>query len=189
MLKTIVAAALIGVIAVPAAAVTITVDQSINAPDVPFYSTTQNFVLTAGFTNALLNIGNFTADDAAVVTVNGTPIVGTGIFGPGVGNFFFTAGGPSQPYNFAYGNGAINASFAAPFVVGNNTISVIVNNNNAGINTGNGGLTGGPSNLDFTGTISFTDAAVPEPAAWALMIAGFAMTGFAMRRRMPVVTA
>lgn len=32
-------------------------------------------------------------------------------------------------------------------------------------------------------TISLLTAAVPEPACWALMIAGFGMTGFAMRNR------
>ena len=43
---------------------------------------------------------------------------------------------------------------------------------------------------DFAITASTAVAAVPEPAAWALLIAGFAMTGTAMRRRtMPRVTA
>ena len=37
-------------------------------------------------------------------------------------------------------------------------------------------------NNDSTG-VNFTATAVPEPAAWTLMIAGFAMTGFAARRR------
>jgi hypothetical protein len=30
---------------------------------------------------------------------------------------------------------------------------------------------------------SFTNAAVPEPASWAMLIAGFGLTGAAMRRR------
>jgi hypothetical protein len=34
----------------------------------------------------------------------------------------------------------------------------------------------------FSGTATFT-ASVPEPATWALMIAGFGALGFAMRRR------
>jgi hypothetical protein len=33
------------------------------------------------------------------------------------------------------------------------------------------------------GTVSFTAAAVPEPATWALMILGFGVVGYAMRRR------
>jgi hypothetical protein len=36
---------------------------------------------------------------------------------------------------------------------------------------------------------SVGDAAVPEPASWALMIAGFGMVGFAMRRRATAVAA
>jgi hypothetical protein len=32
-------------------------------------------------------------------------------------------------------------------------------------------------------------SAVPEPASWALMVAGFGMVGFAMRRRSAIVTA
>ena len=40
----------------------------------------------------------------------------------------------------------------------------------------------GSYNNDSTG-IDVTLTAVPEPAAWTLMIAGFAMTGFAARRR------
>ena len=184
MFKSVLAATVLAAaIVAPAAAVTITVDQSFNTPDVPFTVTSQSFNLPSGFTNALLNITSGTADDLAVVQINGVNIAGFGIFGPGNGNVFFTQAGPSQPYTFAFNNGAINTSFGAPFVVGNNTITIVVNNNNAGINTGNGGLTGGPNSLDFVGTVTFDAApAVPEPQTWTLLIAGFAMTGFAMRR-------
>lgn len=41
---------------------------------------------------------------------------------------------------------------------------------------------------DSTG-VNFTVTQVPEPASWALMIAGFAMIGFAARRRQPTATA
>ncbi len=183
------ATATLVMLAAPAAALTtISVDQTVDGAGQSFYTTSQTFSLSAGFTNASLNIGSFIADDAAIVLVNGTAITGTGIFGPGNGFFFFDPAGPSTPYAFAYGNGAVNASFSAPFVVGTNTISIIVNNNNAGINTGNGGLTGGPTNLAFTGTVTF-DAApgVPEPANWMMLIAGFAMVGAAARRRVAMV--
>lgn len=42
---------------------------------------------------------------------------------------------------------------------------------------------------DGTPAATLTLDSVPEPASWALMIAGFGMTGFAMRRRQAVVTA
>ena len=35
----------------------------------------------------------------------------------------------------------------------------------------------------YSGTVSFQATAVPEPAAWALMLTGFGLVGFAMRRR------
>lgn len=44
----------------------------------------------------------------------------------------------------------------------------------AGTNGGNG---------VYGGTIAFSPGAVPEPAAWALMIAGFGLIGSALRRQ------
>lgn len=190
MFKFLVAAAMLAGTAVPAAAVTVVVDQSANTTNVPFYQTSQTVTLSAGFTNAKINIGTLSADDLAIVYVNGTAVAGAGIFGPGNGNVYLTAAGGSTPYTFAYNNGVINASFSAPFVTGANVISVLVNNNNAGINTGNGPLTGGPGSLTFTGTVTYDAAAtVPEPASWALLIGGFALTGAAMRRRSAALAA
>ncbi|WP_332790050.1 PEPxxWA-CTERM sorting domain-containing protein [Sphingomonas sp. GB1N7] len=47
---------------------------------------------------------------------------------------------------------------------------------------------GDPS--DYTGQFSFSQvaAAVPEPATWGLMLTGFGMVGFGMRRRAKVST-
>ena len=45
-----------------------------------------------------------------------------------------------------------------------------------------------PSNWAFVSEIGFSTA-VPEPATWALMIAGFGMTGFAARRRRSNIVA
>jgi hypothetical protein len=186
MFKSILAATILvsAVTTIPAAAAVIDISASGDTTNVPFFQTTQTFTL-GSIGNAKLNIVNLTADDLIVVSVNGTAIVGAGIFGPGNGNVFFTAGGPSTPYTFAYNNGAVNASFAAPFVVGANTVTLTVNNNNAGINTGNGGLTGGPGYYAISGTVT----AVPEPAVWGLMIVGFGMVGVASRRRATVVVA
>jgi hypothetical protein len=39
------------------------------------------------------------------------------------------------------------------------------------------------NNGDNSNSVSVTIAAVPEPAVWATMLIGFALTGFAMRRR------
>lgn len=50
----------------------------------------------------------------------------------------------------------------------------------AGTNGGNG---------VYGGTIAFAPGAVPEPAAWALMIAGFGMVGGALRRQKKLTTS
>ncbi len=38
-------------------------------------------------------------------------------------------------------------------------------------------------NAGLSGVVTFASGAVPEPGTWAIMILGFAATGFAMRRR------
>ena len=43
------------------------------------------------------------------------------------------------------------------------------------------GYTGGAAS--FSGTLTFTSGAVPEPATWALMILGFGAVGIGLRRR------
>ena len=46
------------------------------------------------------------------------------------------------------------------------------------------GVPGGSNSPLFTlGSVSVPAAAIPEPQAWALMLGGFGLTGFAMRRR------
>ena len=42
------------------------------------------------------------------------------------------------------------------------------------------------NNGDNFGSISFDIQAVPEPAAWGMMIGGFGLAGMALRRRKPV---
>lgn len=66
-----------------------------------------------------------------------------------------------------------NANF---FVAGLNTLSFVLHN------------TGGPEAFQVAGLTVTAEAiapGVPEPATWGLMIAGFVMTGAAMRRRSP----
>jgi hypothetical protein len=50
---------------------------------------------------------------------------------------------------------------------------------------------GGPQNNTIFDTIGFTSVAgvVPEPSAWAMLVAGFGMVGFSMRRRSNAVSA
>jgi hypothetical protein len=55
---------------------------------------------------------------------------------------------------------------------------------------GSAGVAGVTPNASYSGVITFAPlAAVPEPAAWALMIAGFGGTGALLRRRRSALTA
>ncbi len=176
-----------GIMASSAHATTIDVSSSFdNSGGNPFWTRTTNFNLPVGFSNARLNITHFTADDRAVAQLNGALIDAAGIFGPGNGEFHLTATGPNNPFFFVRGNGARNIDVSTGFVAGLNTLNFIINDTFTGIS---GVLTGGgragPTAYFFNGTVSFDPAGsgVPEPASWALMIAGFGLVGSAMRRR------
>jgi hypothetical protein len=51
------------------------------------------------------------------------------------------------------------------------------------------GIAGTPGISDFAPDASNIGSVVPEPASWALMIAGFGLTGAALRRRRAIVAA
>lgn len=59
--------------------------------------------------------------------------------------------------------------------------------NDADFNAGLFGL--GKSGATIAGTFSLVSAAVPEPATWTMMIAGFGLTGAAIRRRRAMAVA
>ncbi len=72
---------------------------------------------------------------------------------------------------FAISNGTLDQAslFNQTLITGANNVLTIT------------GLTGGDAAL--SGNLSFAAAAVPEPAAWAMMIGGFGLVGFSLRRR------
>jgi hypothetical protein len=159
--------------------ITLTENMGQNGPS--FFTDTVAFTLPTGFTDAALNISLYQADDRSVLELNGTQISNTGIFGPGQGFFFFSDGGPNLPYTFINGNNG--PTFAtlpvSPFIAGLNTLVFLVDNTNAGIQ---GSASGGPTQVIFDGTVTFT-AAVPEPSTWAMLILGFCGIGFMAYRR------
>ncbi|HPU14840.1 MAG TPA: PEPxxWA-CTERM sorting domain-containing protein, partial [Polymorphobacter sp.] len=157
----------------------------------------------------------FFADDGASGTVlNGNYVISFSSTTDAVGSGYPVTN-VANTASFYTGNlgGAIGASFSvtgASYVFnpanGNLLMDIVVTNQD---NVGNGG--GNSYNkADYTGiqtsravdagsgvysgtgalvTEFNTSPAVPEPASWALMIAGFGMMGAAMRRRRTAVTA
>lgn len=74
-------------------------------------------------------------------------------------------------------------STGASFVAGVNTLTFVV------CNFGDGGNRINSAGLlvELAGTADAVDA-VPDASVWALMVAGFSMVGFAMRRRSTTIT-
>ncbi len=119
---------------------------------------------------------------------------------PTSGNYVFTAqftvqdtspSGVGINYFLATGGSILisGLSGSLPGPVVNDTISAFLF---AGDSFGYFIANGGSYNNDSTGVLaSVSDApvGVPEPATWGLMIAGFAMTGFAARRRRTTLAA
>ena len=168
----------------PASAVTVDISQSVNFAGTAFNLLEQSVVLPTGFSNALINIHTVYANDAAVLQVNGVNIVGWGIFGPGDGSFAFDSAGPFVSFQYALGHQfaplAVNQSYTAPFVAGNNTIKLFHNDNGNGIAGGQFHLNSG--SVQFSADITYT-AAVPEPETYAMLLAGLGLVGATARRR------
>lgn len=168
----------------PAAAVTVDISQSVNFSSTTFNVLSQTVDLPVGFSDARININTVFANDVAVLQVNGVNIVGWGIFGPGPGTFAFTAAGPFVPFQYALGHGfspaIVGQSYTAPFVAGSNTIKLFHNDNGVGIAGGQFHLNSGT--VQLSANITYT-APVPEPASYAMLLAGLALIGAAIHRR------
>ncbi len=164
-----------------AATVSVSINQAVNGNEALWWEVVQTVVLPTGFSNGRITLDTVFADDVAVLEVNGTVVTAFGILGPGPGQFYFTQNGAPTPIT-ASDNGGIGASFLAPLVEGANMIRWIINNNNAGINSGGGPLAAGPTMLDVVGRVEYDGAVVPEAPVWATLIAGFGLVG-AVRRR------
>ncbi|QYE35492.1 MULTISPECIES: FxDxF family PEP-CTERM protein [Sphingosinicellaceae] len=119
-----------------------------------------NTVGVSSFTNSAVgNIGVF--NFASLDLYKGTGTAGSLL---ATGTIVPRAGGTTQAYLGSY-----------TFDVGSYTIAYT------------GTVRGRPASVGSS--ITFAMAAVPEPASWVMMIAGFGMVGFAARRRNSAVTA
>lgn len=151
------------------------------------------FNLPVGFTNAVLNTFAFSADDRAVLQLNGVNVSNTGIFNsgspPAVGGFsFLPDGSDNAPFTFIYSNDTtVFAPIIGPFLVGLNTLHFIINNTFEGIVDGQPTplVPGNPMNLAFEGSVSFDAAGVatPLPATLPLFASGLGALGLIGWRR------
>lgn len=153
-----------------------------------------------GGTNGVFPIGPWLAEDAtsrwATPTNNATDDVG-------VGSFAFT-----ETFTLAAGDVA-TAGFFGRYAVDNAITSIKLNGvalaNSGGsftswrsFSSAGGVFQAGTNTLTFDTQnfggpagvrVEFTGTAVPEASTWAMMLAGFAMVGFSVRRRSSTVTA
>lgn len=173
-------------VASPAAAVTVTVN--INVHDVriggpSFYTVVEGFNLPTDFTNASLHITSFGIDDRGTVALNGAVVDSVGLFAPGDGNLVATLGGSNTPFTYAVGDGARDIFVSTGFVAGLNELLFTVNDTGSGIFGDLAPDGAGGSAYSFNADLNYDIAAVPEPATWALMLAGFGMAGAVLRRK------
>ena len=176
--------AAVGMCSASATTINVSVGQDFGNFAGSYFTVDATFVLPVGFSNAVLNTSLFAADDRAVLQLNGTNVSETGIFGPGLGSFYFLPdGSDNAAYNFRYDNDTNTFDpITGPFVVGTNTLHFIVNNTLTGIF--GGPVPGNHAAVFFEGTVSFdTVSAVPEPSTWAMMLLGFAAVGYVAYRR------
>ena len=182
---TAVVAAMLGSVA--AQAVTYTVDLTVGPGSVT------GTIDTDG-TFGVLSTGNITdwsllLDDGSTTflldgaTNSEVIVIGTGFTATAIGLYF----------DFSNSTGFNAVDFQNPFI--GSSINYFC------LNDAGGGCSGNPSAIGLrlegieigdprTGvTLIGSAAAVPEPASWALMIAGFGLTGAAMRRRRVALTA
>jgi hypothetical protein len=141
-----------------------TAGDSVDPRNAGFYQYSLSFDLTAAQAADASFAGQFAADNGVLwIKLNDTAIIGSDN-GPSLGGFSGWTG--------------FSATDSSLFHAGVNTVTVDV------INFGQ--ETGNPSGLRVEFLSSNEGGAVPEPAAWALMIGGFGLAGAALRRKRQV---
>ncbi len=183
-----IAIAAAGFAAAPAAAVSVNINaHEVHTGGPSFWTAATGFNLPGGFINANLQITDFGIDDRGIVALNGTTIDSVGLFAPGNGFLVATLGGSNDPYFYPRGDGLRNVNVTSGFLTGFNQLLFTINDTSAGIFgdlTGGPNGTAGPTAYTFNAILTYdVRGAVPEPAAWALMLGGFGMMGSAMRRQ------
>lgn len=174
----------------PAGAVT-TVNLSANTTAIAgspsVYTVGQSFVLPAGFTNASLSITDLNIDDRGVLQLNGVTVDSAGIFGPGTTTLVLTPGGPAVTQSYA-ANGPRNVIVTTGFVTGTNSLNIIVNDTNNGIN--GVPLPGGVNisttsliaTLQYDIAVAAVPSVIPTLSESAMLLLMLALATLGMRR-------
>jgi hypothetical protein len=131
--------------------------------------------------------GSFSGLNGSFASIADVTLGSAGTANPYTANPFISLGN----YTFAFSNGAYTRSplGTSVTITGTGTFSDgIAADTNAGtFAVSTSSQSGQATDLNFTFTsnlaASTPTAAVPEPAAWAMMILGMGVIGFAMRRR------
>ena len=98
-------------------------------------------------------------------------------------NLFYPGGSPQTATDYPGAGGFLDIYGIVFTIAGGNAVNFWSNGDFGGGATYGIGVTDGVDRVDYVFD-GVTTTAVPEPATWALLIGGFAMTGAAMRRRM-----
>lgn len=151
------------------------------------YTVTQTFVLPTGFTNPSLSITDLNIDDRGILQLNGVTIDSAGIFGPGTTTLDLTTSGPTVTQSYA-ANGPRSVVVTTGFVAGTNSLTILVNDTNNGIN--GAPLPGGVNisstslgaTLQYGILVTAVPAAVPTLSEWAMLILMLGLATLGMRR-------
>ena len=115
--------------------------------------------------------------------VNGNP--GPGGTAPGLSydDLFYAGGSPRTASDYTFHGGFLDIYGIVFKIAGGDAVNIWSNGDMGnGVSYG-AAVTDGTNVLDYAGTVVAT--AVPEPAAWALLIGGLGIVGTALRRSRP----
>lgn len=159
-----------------AAGAVVTVDSTTMTIDGP---TTVADVTTIGFTEAQLSSPTFMENVVFTNTLAGLYSITLTTSSPAIDFTTAVLSGLGGPYNLVKIDDTGIDEFwrlANPVALGASQYTLTINGNNSGAGS-------------LGGSITIRQAAVPEPATWAMMLIGFGAVGFAMRRRQKPVLA
>lgn len=161
-------------------------------------STVDSFTFTTFYASLSYNLEGPYAprvdgNTLSVIGANSSPSVSGAFKSDG---FSFRAIGPDPRSGFSIlGNGCFANSSPTTVTLGSQSVdpacgSIAVSSNNGSTMSSyrfNGAVTGINFRVVDVASLPGITFAIPEPTTWALMLAGFAMVGYAMRRRRPQV--